>query len=80
MFGNLTKAFSPGDFSKWATSQMCNFPRYNFPKVKLGFAATGGRALRLQEARGPNAIAKHTWEVATRVIAHLGLIGTWEST
>ena len=46
----------------------------------MGLAATGGRALRLQDARGPNAVAKHTWEVSTRVIAHLGLIATWEST
>jgi len=46
----------------------------------MGLAATGGRAMRLQEARRPNAVAKHTWEVATRVIAHLGLIATWEST
>ena len=58
-----------------ATSQVCNFPSGNFPKVRLGplrrCRLQWGRALRLGWAGGRVLRLGQTWEVAAWEIAHL---------
>ena len=88
LLGQLPKLQLP----KCAISQMCNFPRGNFPKVRLGPL----RRRRLQweaERRGYNRLLGwalwlgQTWEVAAWEIARLGSfylgkypweVATWE--
>ena len=63
---HFPRTTSQVSISQVATSQMCNFPRGKFQKVRLGPLRRrrlqwGGRALRLGQ----------TWEVAVWEIAHL---------
>ena len=81
VFGTFQK-----DFSQVATSQMCNFPNGNFPKVRflgplrhrrvqLGLSAAArmgywGRALGLEQAGGRLPRLGQTWEVTAVIVLY----------
>ena len=64
------KVTSQVTISQVATSLMYNSPKGSFQKVSLGLLV--GRALQLEQARGPNAVARTDLRKLPFEIEHLG--------
>ena len=76
MLGIFPKAFPQGRYSQVATSQMCNFPNRNFPKVRLcllrrrkaamgaeqcDYYGLGRPSAAARTGCGPNAASRTDW-------------------
>ena len=72
------KVTSQVTISQVATSVMCNSPKGSFQKVRLGLLV--GRALQLEQARGPNAVARTDLRKLPFGRLNIWEVGTWENT